>query len=74
MAEKSWTLGRALRGMFVKPTYRASTELYITNTDSVISLQDLQLCARKLVSGCGALLAESQFVWLVSKHECFHDG
>ena len=30
-------------GMFVKPTYRASTELYITNTDSVISLQDLQL-------------------------------
>ncbi|MBR1821346.1 MAG: hypothetical protein IJ769_06955 [Clostridia bacterium] len=30
-------------GMFVKPTYRASTEIYITNTDSVISLQDLQL-------------------------------
>lgn len=30
-------------GMFVKPTYRATTEIYITNTDSVISLQDLQL-------------------------------
>ena len=28
---------------FVTPTYRARTELYITSTDSVISLQDLQL-------------------------------
>ena len=30
-------------GMFVRETYKASTELYITNTDSVISLQDLQV-------------------------------
>ena len=30
-------------GMFVKPTYMATTEMYITSTDSVISLQDLQL-------------------------------
>ena len=30
-------------GMFVKKTYEASTELYITNTDSVISFQDLQI-------------------------------
>ena len=29
--------------MFVKSTYQASTELYITNTDSVVSLQDLQI-------------------------------
>ena len=29
--------------MMVKPVYTASTELYITSTDSVISLQDLQL-------------------------------
>ena len=27
----------------VTPTYRATTELYITNTDSMISLQDLQI-------------------------------
>lgn len=30
-------------GMFVKNTYEAKTELYITNTDSVISFQDLQI-------------------------------
>lgn len=30
-------------GMFVKNTYEATTELYITNTDSVISFQDLQI-------------------------------
>lgn len=29
----------------VTPTYQASTELYITNTDSMISLQDLQIGA-----------------------------
>lgn len=28
---------------FVTPTYEASTELYITNTNSMISLQDLQI-------------------------------
>ncbi|MBQ6537586.1 MAG: hypothetical protein IJL75_01635, partial [Eubacterium sp.] len=37
----------ALMGVYhlklVKPVYQASTELYITSTDSVISLQDLQL-------------------------------
>ena len=27
--------------LFVKPSYKAYTELYITSTDSVISLQDL---------------------------------
>lgn len=30
-------------GMFVQNTYEATTELYITNTDSVISFQDLQI-------------------------------
>ena len=30
-------------GMFVRDTYRASTQMYITSTDSVISLQDLQI-------------------------------
>ena len=30
-------------GMFIQPTYRATTELYITNSDSIISLQDLQM-------------------------------
>ena len=30
-------------GMFVRPSYSATTEMYITNTDSVISLQDLQI-------------------------------
>ena len=30
-------------GMFVQSTYRATTELYITNSDSIISLQDLQM-------------------------------
>lgn len=30
-------------GLFVKSTYMATTELYITNTDSVISFQDLQI-------------------------------
>lgn len=30
-------------GLFVKNTYEATTELYITNTDSVISFQDLQI-------------------------------
>lgn len=29
--------------LFVKSTYRATTQMYITNTDSVISLQDLQI-------------------------------
>lgn len=40
-------IGTALMGVYhlklVKPVYQASTELYITSTDSVISLQDLQL-------------------------------
>ena len=40
-------LGAAIMGayhtFFVTPSYRASTELYITNTDSMISLQDLQI-------------------------------
>lgn len=30
-------------GLFVQNTYEATTELYITNTDSVISFQDLQI-------------------------------
>ena len=30
-------------GLFVHPTYKATTEMYITNTDSVISFQDLQV-------------------------------
>lgn len=30
-------------GLFVQDTYRASTQMYITSTDSVISLQDLQI-------------------------------
>lgn len=30
-------------GMFVQNTYEATTKLYITNTDSVISFQDLQI-------------------------------
>lgn len=30
-------------GLFVRNTYMATTELYITNTDSVISFQDLQI-------------------------------
>ncbi len=30
-------------GLFVRNTYEATTELYITNTDSVISFQDLQI-------------------------------
>lgn len=30
-------------GMFVRNIYQATTELYITNTDSVISFQDLQI-------------------------------
>jgi capsular polysaccharide biosynthesis protein len=29
--------------IFIKPSYQASTELYITSNDSVISLQDLQI-------------------------------
>ncbi len=40
-------IGAALMGVYhlnlVKPQYTASTEMYITNTDSVISLSDLQL-------------------------------
>ena len=30
-------------GLFVHSTYKATTEMYVTNTDSVISLQDLQV-------------------------------
>ena len=30
-------------GMFVQPIFKATTELYITNSDSIISLQDLQM-------------------------------
>lgn len=37
------TVFGAYHNMMVKPVYTASTELYITSTDSVISLQDLQL-------------------------------
>ena len=33
----------AYHTFFITPSYRASTELYITNTDSMISLQDLQI-------------------------------
>lgn len=29
--------------LFVEPSYRATAQLYITNTDSMISLQDLQI-------------------------------
>lgn len=40
-------VGAAIMGafhtFFVTASYRASTELYITNTDSMISLQDLQI-------------------------------
>lgn len=40
-------IGAAIMGayhtFFVTASYRASTELYITNTDSMISLQDLQI-------------------------------
>ncbi len=40
-------IGATIMGLvhtyFVTPTYEASTELYITNTDSMISLQDLQI-------------------------------
>lgn len=40
-------IGTALMGVYhlqtVKPKYKASTEMYITNTDSVISISDLQL-------------------------------
>lgn len=40
-------IGAAVTGLFhafvIKPSYQAYTELYITSTDSVISLQDLQL-------------------------------
>ena len=40
-------IGAALMGAyhtyFVTPTYRASTEIYITSSNSVISLQDLQI-------------------------------
>ena len=37
------TIMAAYHTFFVTPSYRASTELYITNTDSMISLQDLQI-------------------------------
>lgn len=40
-------IGAVIMGAYhtflVKPSYRATTELYITSTDSVISLQDLQV-------------------------------
>lgn len=40
-------IGAALMGVFhlrmIKPSYKATTEMYITNTDSVISISDLQL-------------------------------
>ena len=43
----SFLIGAAVFGAYhnlmVKPVYRATTELYITSTDSVISLQDLQV-------------------------------
>ena len=42
-------VGAALAGAYhtysVKPSYQASTDLFITSTDSVISLQDLQIGA-----------------------------
>ena len=37
------TLAGAFQTFLIHPRYRASTELYITNNDSVISLQDLQM-------------------------------
>ena len=37
------TIFGAYHTLMVKPVYTASTELYITSTDSVISLQDLQV-------------------------------
>ena len=35
----------AYQSFFIKPTYKATTQLYITSNDSVISLQDLQIGA-----------------------------
>ncbi len=43
----AFLVGAALLGayhtFFLKPTYRATTEIYITNTETLISLSDLQL-------------------------------
>ena len=43
----AFLIGATILALFhtylVTPTYRASTELYITSTDSMISLQDLQI-------------------------------
>ena len=43
----AFLVGAVIMGAYhtflITPTYRATTELYITSTDSVISLQDLQL-------------------------------
>ena len=33
----------AVHVFFIKPSFEASTELYITSNDSMISLQDLQI-------------------------------
>ena len=38
-------LAGAYNHFFIHPTYRANAEIYITNTDTVISFQDVQLSA-----------------------------
>ncbi|MBO4992436.1 MAG: hypothetical protein J6E42_09815 [Firmicutes bacterium] len=46
-------LGGAIAGMYnmflIKPTYQANAEIYITNTNTVISIQDVQLNAELAV-------------------------
>lgn len=46
-------LGAAIAGMYnmflIKPTYQADAEIYITNTNTVISIQDVQLSAELAV-------------------------
>lgn len=37
------TLAGAFYMLFVEPTYQADTQIYITNTDSIVSFSDLQL-------------------------------
>lgn len=48
----------AYHTFFVKPTYKATTEMYITNTDSVISIQDLQV---------GSMLADDYVTIITSR-------
>ena len=37
------TLMAAVHTFMIEPSYKATTELYISNTDSIVSLQDLQI-------------------------------